>query len=62
MFELSTLLLPLGIWATLYLAARLGGGTDLDYRAYEQRAAYTLRARDEQITRRSCFCRRTLCR
>lgn len=41
--EPTTLLLPLGLWATLHVAARIGGGTDLDYRAREERAAYTLR-------------------
>lgn len=43
MFEPTTLILPLGIWATLRVASTLGGGADLDYRQYEQRAAYAQR-------------------
>lgn len=38
----ATAVLPVGIWLTLRVAAHLGGGTDLDYRGREQRAAYTL--------------------
>ncbi|MEU0539600.1 hypothetical protein [Nocardia sp. NPDC005978] len=43
MIEPTTLLLPLGIWATLRAAAALGGGADLDYRQHEQRTAYAQR-------------------
>lgn len=50
MFEPTSLLLPVGIWATLRVAASLGGGADLDYRQYEQRAAYT--QRETEIRRR----------
>ncbi|MEU8901051.1 hypothetical protein [Nocardia sp. NPDC048505] len=40
MLELSWVLLPLGIVLALRAASALGGGTDLDYRRYEERAAY----------------------
>ncbi len=41
MIDPATAVLPVGIWLTLRLASHLGGGTDLDYRRRETRAAYT---------------------
>ncbi|WP_405489933.1 hypothetical protein [Nocardia sp. NBC_00511] len=37
----GVLALPLGLWAVLRVSAQLSGGSDLDYRSYEKRAAYS---------------------
>lgn len=42
MIDPASAVLPVGIWLTLRVAARLGGGTDLDYRRREVHAAYTV--------------------
>ncbi|MEV0245188.1 hypothetical protein AB0H76_01215 [Nocardia sp. NPDC050712] len=53
MLELSWILLPVGIVVALRTAATLGGGTDLDYRRQEERAAYLHRDRSPaQLSRR----------
>ncbi|WP_330184663.1 hypothetical protein OHB26_14345 [Nocardia sp. NBC_01503] len=41
MIDPASAVLPVGIWLTLRIASRLGGGTDLDYRRREERAAFT---------------------
>ncbi|MRH87116.1 hypothetical protein GFY24_06495 [Nocardia sp. SYP-A9097] len=40
MIDPASAVLPVGIWLTLRIASRLGGGTDLDYRRRETCAAY----------------------